>query len=188
MLFLEKATSAQLWQYLHKRTRKCFAVSSYFSDYIDLGLPRAPMRTETLQASELSFANRDLVHFFGVRAVPFRDHEEYFSDAFGMWKKAAVLGDLPLLKHLYLRFRAPMTDSFNDSWLNTGHLRESYVLPNDSDKYPPACGWRGGHSCRTYHVSCQSIVIDWILTYAVDCINHIPNVTLYGWNKDDIRN
>lgn len=162
MLLLEKETSSKLWDYLHKRTRKCFLRREYFRDYIHKMLPHAPMRLETLQILELSFSNKELVQFFGMNLVPFRYVAQRYP---AFWQEARVLKALPMLKQVFLRFRPPAADCCSDPWAFTGWMRNLYGLPLNSGFYDPDdCDWRGRHYRHNVNVSCQRLLTDWILT------------------------
>lgn len=189
VLMLEKEMSVKMWEWTHKLTRKCFAIPLYFGQYLT-ALPKAKFRLDTLQILELQFTNQEYLCYFGVRVVPFRDHSDSTTDAPFLWQRAKVFKEIPSLKHLYLHFRAPMPDGRSDPWTRTGHLRANYGLDQQTSNgefISSLHDWRGGYNGRTCHISCQRLLLGWILAYAVEYLKDIPKVTLCGWIKDDVR-
>lgn len=182
VLSVEKNMSTRMWEYAHKVTRKCFMERVLLRGYVEQ-LPNAPFRLDTLQNLELNFTNREFAVFFGMKAVPFRLH--HHPDE---WQQATILKEIPALKNLSIRFRAPLVDRSRDPWVQLGGLREAYGLqPWSWSETRNYCEWKEGHNCLTFEVSCQRTLLDWILTYAVDYIKDVPKVTLCGWIKDDVR-
>lgn len=176
----------EMWKYVRKHTRKCFVSPFILRQYIRT-LPLVPSGLNTVQELELSFTHSEFVHFFAVAAVPFGPHDP--TDG-ALWATGIELLRLRALKHLYLRFQAPAMDCENAPWLHMGGERHKYGLPN-RDVYGANTGTRhhfNGEVCTKKHaVSCQRGLIDWIMTYALMYIKHIPKVCLCGWVKNDTK-
>lgn len=174
ILSVDKQVHAELLPFAHKHTCKCFADSDVFRTYIR-DLPAAPLKFDHLRILELDFSLLDFMFFFGVEITPFDSVEErQYLDPSGMWREATILKHLPALAYLYLRFPAT-SDGMNDPGHNTGHL----------NGHESGTDWRG--RARSFHISCEKVLVDWILTFAFEHIRSIPKITLYGYIKTSTK-
>ena len=173
VLRLKKQIYAELEKYVLNRTCKCFQASMNYIQYLRRSMQN-PSLFDTLQTLELDLSFREYIYFFAVPLVPFRYlGDEIFESRF--FAEASALVQLPALKHMFLRFRAPLEEY--DAWGGLGKHNGYWSEYDTRD-------WRGNY---TWHISCQRLLIDWILTYAKDFLKQIRNVTLCGFIKNSTK-
>ena len=177
VLTLNKKVYHELRPYVTDQMCKCFQTGENYQIHIRFQTTRA-LQFRHLRFLELDLSHREYMSFFMVNAVPFHNPNFGLSGNH-MYAEATALVHLPALKHLFLRFRAPLNTE--DPWGGTGHL-------NGHSHHED---WRGhtylhnGHC--SWHVSCQRVVVDWILTFALDYVKQIPGITLGGYIKNSTK-
>jgi hypothetical protein len=125
VLTLEKSTSTKMWEYVHKRTQKCFAIPTLSRNYVH-ALPTATVRFETLKKLKWNFANCEYLSSLVRKLSRFEIITTVSRDV--VWKEAELLHHLPSPRNMSLRFYAAMDEYMSDSWLRTGHRRSRYNL------------------------------------------------------------
>ena len=174
VLFLNKTIHGELQPLIHKQTRKCFDNFSDVKEYIKF-LPRALFKYEHLRVMELDFELREYILSFGVEVLPFKISDSRASiDHGSFWREATMLKHLPSLSDLRIRFPAP-SDGIKDPWYRLGHF----------NGFDGSTDWRG--NSRSFHISCQKLLVDWILTFAKEHIDAIPKISLTGYIKDSTK-
>ncbi|KAF2173355.1 hypothetical protein M409DRAFT_15640 [Zasmidium cellare ATCC 36951] len=162
-------------RFLEIETSKCFTEPSNLNQFIHkLG---DPDKFNNFSHVELDFSHRDYMHFFKVEVPPFPQMSDKFGKV-GAPDLAATLRDLPHIKSITLRFTSPFDAMMYDPFGYTGEYR------NDLDWYHD---WHGNREQDGFATSCQKTIVDWILTFAKEYVQHIPEIKLAGAIKNSTK-
>lgn len=175
ILLLNKTIHKAILPFVRKGTCKCFesayAMNTYAASFHSRGLS-----LENLRVLEFDFTNPEYFYVFGVQVAPFINNPQRIFHASRV-TATDILTGLKGLSHLYLRFTAP-SDGAQDPWYDTGKYNGHVNDRRTFDFQGNATHWA---------VGCQKVLVDWILTFAKQHIQHIPNITLTGCIKDSIK-
>lgn len=163
--------------HFHYSTAKAFEDPRDLASYIRR-LPSAPGALKRLRHLDLDLEMRNYILFFDVQAAPF-NYTAYQTQLvhYRIQGDAKVLRDLPFLQSLRLHFRSTISAADDSAWQYTGTF-------NGHEWY---CDFRGMRDREGFATPCQKILVDWILTYAKDYIQHTPQVQLTGYLKDSTK-
>lgn len=175
VLMVNKRIHQEISNFAQFGTIKCFRGRGL--EYREVLISQT-WRLDRIRILDLEMSHEDYMSFFGVEARPF--DTMHITDPY--WQQASTLIQLPQLKRLYLRFKSPLWACQDDPWGRTGDSNR--VLAHLSLDSHHSHDWRGNSKEDGSHTSCQTVLIDWILTYGKEFLEKIPRVTLCGYIKN----
>lgn len=116
---------------------------------------------------ELAATHYDYILYFQVRVAPFRDTRYLQEPA-----PATALKTLPNLNHLTLTFESTVTD-FYSPWITVAGGFEGQIESHPNIVVP--------------RLPCQKVLVDWIMCFAAEHVQHIPTVRLSGYVKSSTK-
>lgn len=163
MLRLNRKTYLEALPVLRTKSRKCFRDAYSLERCVDL---HSTINFDLLRHLQLSFAHQDYMEFFAVN-LPLRSSSSNDRTWPKGWGNASCLRRLPSLKQLDIDF-APMRR----------------VEINEPESYK---AWVRQFRSAVLLSSCQRVLLDCLLSFAKQYIQHVPKVRLTGFIKKSTK-